>query len=254
VLKLYFITVLCWLHIVMVHHSNLVVVHKVQMFYVISYFFLTLDIQSGYSNQLHVAWSFFRYSLNLNDRMMIVVVHCNPDSRSHHQDSRSRWNRSVPRSYFVSIFFIDPTFLSLMVIISRNNFELGDTLQTKWTRCSDWKHKSTGITSSLCKDLGSDESDWHPSPWLLSQLFLKWTLWTCCDLPKPTYLLYLEWSTRSWADEPKCNSQFLALVTQVKHLFFFFFFHSMQHKVYGTDSASCISPDNLLSSAWISVI
>jgi hypothetical protein len=39
------------------------------------------------------------------------------------------------------------------------------------------------------------------------------------------------------------------LVTQVKHLFFFFFFflfHSMQHKVYGTDSASCISPDNLL--------
>jgi hypothetical protein len=200
-----------------------------------------------------VAWSFFRYSLNLNDRMMIVVVHCNPDSRSHHQDSRSRWNRSVPRSYFVSIFFIDPTFLSLMVIISRNNFELGDTLQTKWTRCSDWKHKSTGITSSLCKDLGSDESDSHPSPWLLSQLFLKWTLWTCCNLHKPTYFLYSEWSIRSCADEPKCNSQFLAMVTQVKHLFFFFF-HSMQHKVYGTDSASCISPDNLLSSARISVI
>jgi hypothetical protein len=28
-------------------------------------------------------------------------------------------------------------------------------------------------------------SDWHPSPWLLSQLFLKWTLWNRGNLHRP---------------------------------------------------------------------
>ncbi len=52
-----------------------------------------------------------------------------------------------------------------------------------------WTRRITGITSSPYKNkhhLQSDESDWHPSPLFLSQLFLRWTLWKCGNLHKPT--------------------------------------------------------------------
>ncbi len=87
----------------------------------------------------------------------------------------------------------------------------------------------TGITSSPCKNkhhLQSNVSDWHPSPWLLSQLFLRWTLWKYGNLQKPADFSYSERSIRSCVDEPKCNSQVLAMVTQVKYLFF----HIMQNE------------------------
>ncbi len=101
--------------------------------------------------------------------------------------------------------------------------------------------------------LQSDESDWHPSPWLLSQLFLRWTLWNCVNLYKPANLFYLERTTRSCVDEPKCNSQFQAIVTQMKCLFFFL--HIMQNKFCTRHvPTSCMSPDNICNSAWISII
>jgi hypothetical protein len=58
---------------------------------------------------------------------------------------------------------------------------------------------------------------------------------------------HLDWTTRSFVDESKCNSQFLTTVPQMKHLFLFF--HIMQHKVHCTYLALCMIPDNLFSSA-----
>ncbi len=49
----------------------------------------------------------------------------------------------------------------------------------------------------------------------------------------PHIFYYLEGSTRSCVDEPQCNSQLLAMVTEMKHLFFFvffFFFHIVLNK------------------------
>jgi hypothetical protein len=73
-------------------------------------------------------------------------------------------------------------------------------------------------------------------------------------LHKPTDLLLfrLEYQELCWWAH--CNSQFLTMVTQMKHPFFFF--HIMQHKlVYCTHPMShTLSPDNLFSSAQISII
>jgi hypothetical protein len=48
----------------------------------------------------------------------------------------------------------------------------------------------------------------------------------------PHIFYYLEGSTRSCVDEPECNSQLLAMVTEMKHLFsfVFFFFHVVLNK------------------------
>ncbi len=68
-------------------------------------------------------------------------------------------------------------------------------------------HKqTTGITNSpLMKQ--SDESDWHLSPWWLSQLFLKWTLRKCGNLCKLTIFFLFkeeshEWSWWAWIQLP----------------------------------------------------
>ncbi len=66
----------------------------------------------------------------------------------------------------------------------------------------------------------------------------------------PHNFSYLERSTRSCVDEPKCHSQFVTMVT---HLFLFF--HIMQNKFWTRHiPASWMCPDNLSSSAWISIM
>ncbi len=62
-----------------------------------------------------------------------------------------------------------------------------------------------------------------------------------------------ERTTRSCVDEPKCNGQFLTMVTQMKCLFFYF--HIMQNK-YHRSHIPCImhKPWQSWSSAWISII
>ncbi len=64
----------------------------------------------------------------------------------------------------------------------------------------------------------------------------------------PQIFSYPERSTRSHVDEPKCNSQFLTMVTQMKYLFFIF--HIMQNEFCTryVGPTSCMSPDNLCSS------
>jgi len=58
--------------------------------------------------------------------------------------------------------------------------------------------------------------------WLLSQLFLKCTLCKCGSLHKrPDSFLFGE-EYQNCVNETKCNSQFLAMVIQMKDLFFFF--------------------------------
>jgi len=80
-----------------------------------------------------------------------------------------------------------------------------DMLQTKGTWYCDWQdrllaspivHAGTNIT------LKSNESDWHPSPWLLWQLFLKWTFWRSSNLHNSTDFNHSEWSMGSYVDEP----------------------------------------------------
>ncbi len=46
------------------------------------------------------------------------------------------------------------------------------------------------------------------------------------SLQTQRFFTYSERSTRTCVDKPQCNSQFLAMVMQMKHLFFFFFFFS----------------------------
>ncbi len=59
---------------------------------------------------------------------------------------------------------------------------------------------------------------------------------------------YSEWSTVSCVDDPQCNSQLLAMVTHMQHLFFFFHIICSTNSVYETYPASCTS------SAQISII
>jgi hypothetical protein len=40
--------------------------------------------------------------------------------------------------------------------------------------------------------LQPDESHWHPSPWLPSQLFLRWTLWKCGNLHRTTHFFLIQ--------------------------------------------------------------
>ncbi len=104
-------------------------------------------------------------------------------------------------------------------------------LWRKCTWCSNWKNRLLAWPLVHARNRHHpqiDESDWHLSPWLLSEVFLKWALWKYCILYKPKDLHYSEWSTRSCIDEPHCNIQFLTMVTQMEHLFFFF--HIMQNK------------------------
>ncbi len=61
----------------------------------------------------------------------------------------------------------------------------------------------------------------------------------------PQIFYYLKWSTRSCADEPKCNSQFPTIVTQMKHLSFCL--HSMQY----TFSIWCLP--HMLHGPWQSL-
>jgi hypothetical protein len=71
----------------------------------------------------------------------------------------------------------------------------------------------------------------------------------------PQIFHYSEWSMRSCVYEPQSNSQFLTMVTQMKQLFFSF--HIMLHKFsiwHIPHPASHMNPDNLSSSAWISII
>ncbi len=75
----------------------------------------------------------------------------------------------------------------------------------------------------------SDERDLHPSPWPLSQLFWKWTLWKYGNHCKPMdSLIMRSWVAGALLMRPKCNSQFLTMPTWMKCLLFFLYI--MQHK------------------------
>ncbi len=85
--------------------------------------------------------------------------------------------------------------------------------------------QNTGITSSPCTNkyhLQSDQSDS-----LIPQYFWGKLLGSVAILKNPESF-FSERTTRSCVDEPKFNNQFLTMVTQLKHQFFFF--HNMQNK------------------------
>jgi hypothetical protein len=66
---------------------------------------------------------------------------------------------------------------------------------------------------------------------------------------------YSEKTTRSCVNEPKSNSHFLTVVTQMKSSFSSSSTsRRTNHIVQGMYPASCMSPYNLSSSAWISII
>ncbi len=79
-----------------------------------------------------------------------------------------------------------------------------DMLQTKWTWCRKWQNTEYWHQQySPCENKyhpQSDESDWHPSPWSLSRVFLKWTLWKCGNLHKSSdpLLFGVEYQELCW--------------------------------------------------------
>jgi hypothetical protein len=130
-------------------------------------------------------------------------------------------------------------------------------LQTKWSWYSNQQdrllaspivHARANTTLKVMEAICTPHHDCSPN------YFLKWTLGRVAIFTNPQIYSYLEWATRGCVDEPKCNSQFLTVVTQMKHLSLFF--HIMQRKfsIYGTEHRSLMSPDNLFSSARISLI
>ncbi len=72
------------------------------------------------------------------------------------------------------------------------------------------------------KAIGTPHHDCSPN-YFLNELCGCVTIFT-----NPQILSYSERGTRSCLNEPKCNSQFLSMVTQMKCLFFFF--HVVQNK------------------------
>jgi hypothetical protein len=88
---------------------------------------------------------------------------------------------------------------------------------------------------------------------LLSQLFLKWTLWKCGNLHKPPDSFFLEWSTSNCVDGPECNSQFLAMVIDMR-MTFLLTCHAPKIQFKAHIPHHSMSCDNLFSSAQISII
>ncbi len=72
------------------------------------------------------------------------------------------------------------------------------------------------------KVTGIPHHDWSPN-YFWNELCGSVAIFT-----NPQIFSYSERSIRSCVDEPKCNSQFLAMVTQMQHLLFF---HIMQKKI-----------------------
>ncbi len=106
-----------------------------------------------------------------------------------------------------------------------------DKLQTKWNWYSNQQdrllaspivHARTNTTLKVMKAICTPHHDCSPN------YFVKWTLGRVAIFTNPQIYSYSEWATRGCVDEPKCNSQFLAVVTQMKHLSLFF--RIMQHK------------------------
>ncbi len=65
---------------------------------------------------------------------------------------------------------------------------------------------------------------------------------------------YLERSTRSCVDEPQCNKQFLAMLTKMEHLFFFFHILQNQFSISHVPHMMHEPQDNLCGSAQTSII
>ncbi len=98
----------------------------------------------------------------------------------------------------------------------------------------------------------SDENDWHRSPWLFSQYFWNESHGNVAIFTNLQTFYYSKRSTRSYVDEPKCNSQFLAMV--IKWNTFFSFSTSYKTKLrQDTNLTSYMNLANLCSFAWISI-
>ncbi len=132
-----------------------------------------------------------------------------------------------------------------------------DMLQKKWTSFKDREdrllasptvHARSNTILKVMKWISISHHDSSPN-YLGTELCGIMAIFT-----NQEFFHYSEWSTVSCVDDPQCNSQLLAMVTQMQHLFFFFHIICSTNSVYETYPASCTSPDNLISSAQISII
>jgi len=84
------------------------------------------------------------------------------------------------------------------------------------------------MSSDIKLNMVIEEADyWHSSAWLLSQQFLRWNYVEVWQSSQTCNKFFLIWrGLPRVVLRPKCNSQFLVMVTQMKYLFFFF--HIMQ--------------------------
>ncbi len=98
-------------------------------------------------------------------------------------------------------------------------------LWTRWTWFGDWQvrllasptvHARTNTIFKVMKAIGIPHHDGPPN-YLWNELCGSVAIFTDAQI-----FSYLKRSTRRCVDEPECNSQFLAVVTQMKYLFFFF--------------------------------
>ncbi len=110
-----------------------------------------------------------------------------------------------------------------------------DMLPKKWTSFKDWQdrllasptvHARSNTVLKVMKWISIPHHDCSPN-YLGTELcgimaiFTNWEIFHCS-----------EWSTVSCVDDPQCNSQLLAMVTQMQHLFFFFHIICSTNSVY----------------------
>jgi hypothetical protein len=120
-----------------------------------------------------------------------------------------------------------------------------DKLQTKWNwyrnqqerlLASPIVHARTNTTLKVMKAICTPHHDCSPN------YFLKWTLRRVAIFTNPQTYSFSEWATRGYVDEPKWNTFPFPSASCSTNL------------VYGTEPRSLMGPDNLFSSARISLI
>ncbi len=113
----------------------------------------------------------------------------------------------------------------LIMLMDINFITILNMLQTNWTWYNDWQdkllsssiiHAKTNNIFKVMKMIGIFHHDCFPN-YFWNGLCESVAIFTNLQT-----FYYLKRGTRSYVDEPKCNSYFLAMVIQVEHLFFFF--------------------------------